>query len=430
MQQLLSDLDELPHPVLGYRLLEPPGSEATLGPHALSAARVRKHCKVSSMVMTFGCKFRCSYCPIPAYNQRLYRAKSGERICDEFEGIFNEYGIRTFFGTDDNFFNDERRTLEIVEAISRRIDRGSRPLRKIRWATEATIHDTLKLREHLPTIRKAGMAAVWLGVEDITASLVRKGQSEDKTLEAFHALRENGIFPVPMLMHHDEQPLISRKGNYGLINQLRLLRKSGALYMQVLMLTPARGSKFFEDTFTSGLAYESVNGVKVEPHISDGNYVVASRHPRPWVKQFNLLAGYTYFFNPLRLMWALVRPKSRIALVDAETSTAEELAGLSRGKRLRRAIGRKLKAHLIDAGVQLFGMWGLLHTYRRTLAWGWNLLRGGVVRHHEPPRNRVPMRSARGGAAEHALPGSDQLVVLQMTPPAADACGDERHKAA
>ena len=60
-----------------------------------------------------------------------------------------------------------------------------------------------------------------MGVEDLTGTLVKKGQSESKTIEAFRLLRENGIIPIPMMMHHDEQPLISRKTNYGLINQLR-----------------------------------------------------------------------------------------------------------------------------------------------------------------------------------------------------------------
>ena len=35
MQRLVGDLDELPHPMLGYRLLEPPGRHATLSAHAL-----------------------------------------------------------------------------------------------------------------------------------------------------------------------------------------------------------------------------------------------------------------------------------------------------------------------------------------------------------------------------------------------------------
>ncbi|MEQ8791719.1 MAG: radical SAM protein [Pirellulaceae bacterium] len=428
IQRLVTNLDELPSPVHGYRLLEPPSKSSKLAQHAIPANRVRYHSSVASMVMTFGCKFRCSYCPIPAYNQRLYRAKSGERVAEEFTSLRAEFGISTFFSTDDNFFNDEQRTLEIVETVARKIDGGARSLRKIRWATEATVHDTIKLQDHLPTIRKAGMVAVWLGVEDITASLVRKGQSEDKTLEAFRLLRQNGIFPVPMLMHHDEQPLLSLKGNYGLLNQLRLLRKSGALYMQALMLVPARGSKLYQETYTSGMAYESVDGVPVEPHISDGSYVIASRHPRPWLKQLNLLLAYAYFFNPLRFLLALVWSKSRIPLIDAETSPPEEIEQMSIWKRARRRIGRTVAGHFIDAAVQAFGMWGLFHTFRRTIGWFFHLLGGRIVRYSETPANRVPLRGVAGDRAAHQLPGSAELVVLQI-PSACESDGETRKAA-
>jgi len=243
-----------------------------------------------------------------------------------------------------------------------------------------------------------------LGVEDITASLVRKGQSEDKTLEAFRLLRENGIIPVPMMMHHDSQPLISWKSNYGLLNQLSTLRKAGAVFTQVLMLTPSPGSKLFVDTYTSGCAFETVDGKPLEPHIVDGNYVVASKHPRPWIKQLNLLIGYTFFFNPLRLLWALALPKSKIPFADAENRPTEEIQQYSRWKRLRRRCYCKLRAHLIDAGLQFLGMCGLFHTYRRTLRWVWRLSRGRIQRQTEAPASRLPMRSVNGGPAVHGLP--------------------------
>ena len=80
--------------------------------------------------MTVGCKFRCSYCPIPAYNQRQHRVKSGERIADEMGQIANSYGINSFFGTDDNFFNNTERTLEIAETLARRAGRVNDPTAK------------------------------------------------------------------------------------------------------------------------------------------------------------------------------------------------------------------------------------------------------------------------------------------------------------
>ena len=231
IQRLLGDLDELPHPVLGYQLLEAPSRAATLATHALPARRVRKHSLVSSIVLTVGCKFRCSYCPIPAYNQRQHRMKSGERIADEMGQIVTTYGISNFFGTDDNFFNDTKRTLEIAETLARKASTGQRPYCKIMYGTEATVHDTIRLREHLPLIRRSGLAAVWMGVEDLTGTLVKKGQNQDKTIEAFQLLRGSGIAPIPMMMHHDTQPLVTWKNNYGLLNQLRTLAEGrGAVH--------------------------------------------------------------------------------------------------------------------------------------------------------------------------------------------------------
>ena len=238
VQRLVGDLDELPDPVLGYRLLEAPSRRATLASQPLEASRVRKLSPISSVVLTFGCKFNCPYCPIPAYNQRQHRLKSPGRIAEELTNLHKAYGLRYFFGADDNFFNHKQRTLDIVETLaSAQID-GVRLPKKVRWHTEVTVHDTLLMKDHLPLIQKSGCRALWLGVEDMTATLVNKGQSVGKTQEAFGLLRDNGICPMPMMMHHDSQPLYSRGTNYGLLNQVKLLKDAGAVSLQVLMITP------------------------------------------------------------------------------------------------------------------------------------------------------------------------------------------------
>lgn len=374
IQRLLGDLDELPHPVHGYRLLEAPGNSPELASAALAPGKVSRYSPVGSLVLTFGCKFACPYCPIPAYNQRQHRVKSGERIADEFEQLNAQFGIRHFFGADDNFFNDEQRTLGILETLARRRKDGREFRQRFRWGTEVTVHDTLRLRQHLPLARKAGIRALWLGVEDMTATLVKKGQDADKTSEAFGLLRRHGICAMPMMMHHDSQPLVSRGSNYGLLNQVRLLRKAGAISLQVLMMTPATGSRLYQESFTSGLTYASAAGRVIEQHMMDANYVVASNHPKPWLKQLNIMAAYLYFYNPLRLAWALVRPKSKL--------------------------------YLADAIMQLIGMWGTAHTIRRTLGWALRLKRGPIVRRTAAPTSPIPMRSADGQPASHALPGT------------------------
>jgi radical SAM superfamily enzyme YgiQ (UPF0313 family) len=369
MQRLVADLDELPHPALGYRLLEPPGRHATLSAHALPAAQVRKKTPLASLVLTFGCKFNCPYCPIPAYNQRQYRAKSGERIAEEMWRLHKEFGLSSFFGADDNFFNDKPRTLGIVDTLARAEFEGVRLSRWARWFTEVTVHDTLQIKEHLPLVHQSGCRALWLGVEDLTATFVKKGQGADRTTAAFRALRDVGICPMPMMMHHDTQPLYSRGSAYGLLNQVELLRRAGAVSMQILMLTPSPGSKLYEPTYASGQVFASVGGKDVLPHIRDGNHVVASGHKRPWQKQVTMLAGYLYFYNPV---WFVV------GLVRARTSVSRKYALM-----------------------QIIGMTGLAMTIARTSGWAVRLMLGRIERETHPPASPIPMRGIGGTPASH-----------------------------
>ena len=221
----------------------------------------------------------------------------------------------------------------------------------------------------------------------MTATLVKKGQSVDKTSELFALLKQHSIVPMPMMMHHDAQPILTRRSQYGLLNQVKLLRQAGACGLQVLMISPATGSKLYEACFTDGLIYESVGGKKVQPHMLDANYVIASKHKQPWKKQLNLMIAYLYFYNPIRLFVALVRPKSRL--------------------------------YLADAGMQVLGMWGLTQTIRRTLGWTLRLMFGKIEHKTRIPASQIPMRSPDGSSAPHALPGTPhpECVNLQVRTP-------------
>ncbi len=390
IQRLLGDLDELPHPVIGYRLIEPPSSGATLAFRALEAGRIRRLSPISSLVLTFCCKFAGPYCPIPAYNQRQHRVKSGERIADEMVRLNEEFGLGHFFGADDNFFNHKERTLPILETLARTKVRGLSFRRAIRWGTEVTVHDTLQMQDHLKLANQAGIRWLWLGVEDLTATLVKKGQSVDRTTEAFRLLRSVSICPMPMMMHHDSQPLYTPGKPYGLLNQVRVLAKAGATSLQVLMMTPSTGSKLYVESFTSGLAYESVAGKRVEPYMLDGNYVVASKHAQPWRKQLNILTAYVSFYNPIRMLAVWLKPGST--------------------------------RRYADVFWQLLGMHGVLQNIRRTIGWAVRLRFGRIERRMTPPRSRLPMRGIEDFDASHALPGTPPATPT-TAPGAAESVG-------
>jgi radical SAM superfamily enzyme YgiQ (UPF0313 family) len=371
VQRLVQDLDELPSPLIGLGLLEPPHRRRTLARKPVPLDKVRRHAGMVSVVTTHGCKFHCPYCPIPAYNQFTFRWKSPERLRDEFQQIAEATGISKFFGTDDNFFNSR----ETVESTFAELSKGTvhgKPFRDaVFFGTEATEFDVHKNKDLLPLARDGGLRAIWFGIEDMTAELVKKGQSPEKTKQVFELLSGMGIAPMPMMMHHDGQPLYSRGQLYGLLNQVNFLRRTGAVSVQVTILTPSVGSKSYEEPFEQGMVISEANGNKVEDHHFDGNHCIATAEANPWRKQFNIYLGYASFYNPLNFARSVLRWKDPLWSV------------------------RVL--------YQVYGMAGLARSFAKGFGWLWSLYRGPVRKTDEVPAKRLPL-VAPAEAPAPALP--------------------------
>ena len=362
VQQLLQNLDELPIPDAGYRVLEPPHRKETLSPDPCPAQRVGKLSIISSIIATQGCKFNCSFCPIPAFNQRSWRHKSANRMAAEIKHIYEKFGIREFFGTDDNFFNKRKTVVDFMTAmVNTQTSKGTPLGKEIRFYTEGTQSDVFKNRDILPLCREGGMKAIWFGIEDITGELVNKGQNESKTEELFTLLNKIDIETSVMMIHSDDQPLRSKPGNLsGLINQARYVFDKGATSYQVTYLGPAVGSSDIDVAAQDRIMFEKVGGQPVPQTHQDGNYVMASRHPQPWKKQTNLIRGYAAFYNPFNILKILLRYRR------------DKLAG----KRLM---------------FQAIGHIGLLLTAPRMYLWARKLKRGPIKTWEGMQKRRIPM---------------------------------------
>ncbi len=372
VQRLLRDLDELPIPDAGYRLLEPPHRGTGLRPRPLPPEIVGRHSSIASLIVTQGCRFACPYCPIPAANQRTWRHKSGARLAAEMKHIFENFGIHQFFGTDDNFFNDRSTVLELMESVAS-TQSGGKPLStQVRFYTEATQFDVSKNQDILPACRKGGLRGIWFGIEDITGELVKKGQNAQKTRETFRALCDLGIQPHVMMIHSDDQPLRSPRGTLsGLLNQTKFVRNAGAVSYQCTYIGPALGSRNLEPAFRDGTLFRTVGGEPLPQAYFDGNHVTASKHPRPWSKQLNLLRTYFCFYNP----WNTVR-----ALLQLPRKSSVP------GKRFM---------------FQVIGQLGLVLTVPRMLGWAWRLRRGPVVKASGLEPARIPLVDAHTGEQVH-----------------------------
>ncbi|HNQ23357.1 MAG TPA: radical SAM protein [Phycisphaerae bacterium] len=367
VQRLLRDLDELPMPDAGYRMIEPPHRRRTLSPRPCTPQRIGKLSRIASMVTTQGCRFSCPYCPIPAANQRTWRHKSPSRFAAEIKQIHENFGIRTFFGTDDNFFNDRDSVAALMGELGRTATGGVPLGRRIRFYTEATQADVFLNRDLLPLCRKAGLRGLWFGIEDLSGALVKKGQSAQRTEQIFNLLQKLGIQPHAMMIHSDAQPLRSAPGDLsGLLNQARYLFDRGAVSYQCTYLGPAMGTRNLERALTARAVYRQVGGRPVPDAFQDGNHVVASQHPRPWQQQLNLLRAYVAFYNPV--------------------NTIRTLFGLRRD-----SVSPKRFMY------QLIGQLALLPTIPRMLAWAWRLSRGPIEVHGGLTMARIPMIDAADG---------------------------------
>ncbi len=367
VQRLLRDLDELPMPDAGYRMMEPPHRRRTLSAEPCSAKRVGRISTVASVIPTQGCRFNCPYCPIPAVNQRTWRHKSPQRLAAEIAHIYESFGISSFFGTDDNFFNDRQTVVDLMTELARTVVHGQPLSRLIRFFTEATEFDVYKNRDLLPLCRAGGLSAIWFGIEDITAALVNKGQTANKTVELFALLRKQGIEPMVMMIHSDAQPLRSERGDLsGLLNQARYVFDHGAVSYQCTYLGPTVGTRDFEPAAKNGAIYERVGHRSIPQAYQDGNHVVASRHARPWRRQLNILQAYAAFYNPLNTLRVLARWP-------------------------RDPVGRKRLMF------QLIGQIGLLMTAPKLLAWARRLKRGPIEAYGGLRGARIPMLDATTG---------------------------------
>ncbi|MBP7936340.1 MAG: radical SAM protein [Phycisphaerae bacterium] len=367
VQRLLRDLDELPMPDAGYRMLEPPHRHRTASPDPCAPERVGKFSPIASVISTQGCRFNCPYCCIPAANQRTWRHKSPKRLAAEIAHIYERFGIAIFFSTDDNFFNDRQTVIDLMTELARTRIAGQPLSTRIRFNTEATEFDVYRNRDLLPLARAGGLAAIWFGIEDITAALVNKGQTANKTADLFALMHQLDIEPMTMMIHNDTQPLHSRNGDLsGLLDQARYLFDQGAISYQCTYLGPAVGTRDIEPAAKTGTIFKRVGDRDIPQAYQDGNHVLASRHARPWRQQINILQAYAAFYNPWNTLRAFLSMR-------------------------RSPLGPKRVVF------QLIGQIGLILTIPRLLAWARRLKRGPIEVYPGLETARIPMVDAANG---------------------------------
>jgi anaerobic magnesium-protoporphyrin IX monomethyl ester cyclase len=144
-----------------------------------------------------GCPHRCTFCTQWRHWCGSWRVKKPSRVADEMEYIYNEFGARFVWLTDDNFGAGGRGS-ELAEELQRR-DVGD----DLMWFTQMRCDDVVAAKDSLPAMRRAGLRWILMGVESPAPGTLegyRKGIEPSQAVEAVRLLRASDIFTQAMLI--------------------------------------------------------------------------------------------------------------------------------------------------------------------------------------------------------------------------------------
>ena len=265
IQRLVQDLDELPHPITSLGLIEPPHRrrDASSRPTA-DATRLHRHAGMISRGHDARLQVPLPVLPDPGVQPVHLPLEEPRPAARRIRDAWPRRRASTPSSAPTTTSSTTARRSKRSSPAWPRGKSNGKPFRdSIFFGTEATEFDVFKNQDLLPLCRDGGLRAIWFGIEDMTAELVKKGQSPEKTRTLFEMLNKHGICPMPMMMHHDGQPLASRGNLYGLLNQVNFLRKSGSVSVQVTILTPSVGSKGYEEPYEKDMVIEQAGSESV-----------------------------------------------------------------------------------------------------------------------------------------------------------------------
>lgn len=135
-----------------------------------------------------GCPHRCSYCYNPAFNKRMWRAKSADRVVDEIEYILKKFPeVKIIDTVDDNFFVDRKRVEDICNGMLQRDV-------KVKWRADCRFdYSSTYHKEFIELLQRAGCMELDFGGESGSQrvqNLIAKDVTPDQMIKSLSNLKE------------------------------------------------------------------------------------------------------------------------------------------------------------------------------------------------------------------------------------------------
>jgi len=233
---LIEDLDDLPYP--GYHFVK------DLVHKYHFAAMAGREAPYALIEGSRGCLHRCTFCTQWRHWHGTWRQKSPERIADEMEFCYQNYGSRFVWLTDDNFGLGKQANSLTSELLQRKIGDD------LTWFLQWRCDDVVRNEKLLPKMRKAGLNWVMIGVEsprNSTLERFKKGITSEGARKAVKLLKKNDIFAHAMFI------IGERRDTAESIAYLReFMNELDPDFAIFTVLTPFPGTEIFEEAKRSG----------------------------------------------------------------------------------------------------------------------------------------------------------------------------------
>jgi lipoate synthase len=192
-----------------------------------------------------GCRFNCSFCNYDLRNMKNPKIANAEHIANTLQNLYNKYGIRNFFLTDDTI-NESIEKLETLAEIVRRLSFKPNLAGYFRL-------DLLSQERQQQLWKEIDMAAVFFGIESFNSTAskrVRKSGrivSQIETLKKLRTLTPNTFLSAGMIvgLSGDSRDDIFKSIRYVHENNLLDAMQYSALNM------PAMDTDIFDDYMLS-----------------------------------------------------------------------------------------------------------------------------------------------------------------------------------
>jgi anaerobic magnesium-protoporphyrin IX monomethyl ester cyclase len=233
---LIEDLESLPYP--GYHLVK------EIMPKYHFKAMSGKDASYALVEGGRGCPHKCTFCTQWRHWCGKWRTKTPTRIAAEMKYVYDEFGSRFIWLTDDNFGPGERAE-DLADEILK-LDIGD----DLMWFIQMRCDDVVNIKDTLPKLRKSGLMWVMMGVESPLSEQLeryRKGLDSNDAYEAVKLLKENDIFTHGMFIIGD------RKDTHESIeNTRRFVDHLDPDFAVFTVLTPFPGTDVYDSALEKG----------------------------------------------------------------------------------------------------------------------------------------------------------------------------------